>query len=207
VLNIRVMLTGDVNRLRYVTRHSTSLVLHREGVAEHTAYVAIYSMFICDWIRKETERRDINELQVLRRALIHDMDEARTGDFQRPFKYSNPQLKDMLDAAAEQEIEALVLSLFDEPTYATRMAVMWANAKDSTNEGAIVAFADYLSVVSYLYAEVTNANSTVVENYQTMRDYTAIFMNPRYDFIRPLVDQTIDLVKEIMKRAGHSISL
>lgn len=204
-LDMREMLTGDVNRLRYITRHSTSLVLHRENVAEHSYYVALYADFICRWLEAEGLADSIDVLGLLRRCLVHDLDESRTGDFQRPFKHSNETLKREIEKASAIEFNHAMVAVFpgkeNEPTIRMLFA-NWANAKDNSLEGAIVAFADYLSVLSYLLAETSNANTSVMHHYQTLLEYTSTFQDARYNYIRPLVDQSDILVQEMIRKAG-----
>src|SRR6476660_5737373 len=120
-LDLKTLLSGDTNRLRYIQRHSTSLVLHRENVAEHSYYVSLYSMFLCEWVRKNCADVFVDELTVLRRCLVHDLDESRTGDFQRPFKYSRPDLKNLLDEASTDEFFKVVQPIFPLSTVFSRI--------------------------------------------------------------------------------------
>ncbi len=206
-LDIRAMLTGDFNRIRYVTRYSTSLIIHRENVAEHSYFVTQYAMFICDWVRANHPEpfyiTDAEELQVLRRCILHDLDESRTGDFQRPFKYRRPEMKILMDAAAKEEFaEGLVQlfpgsdGLYEDYTWE------WENAKDETPAGLIVTFADYLSVVSHLYAEVACANLSVMQHYESLCEYTHKFDDEKFDFLRPLIEQTNIIFEEMMASAN-----
>ena len=205
-LDLQQLLTGDPNRLRYITRYSTSLVLHRENVAEHSYYVAFYAMVLCHWVYVNTEldNDNINLGRVLQKCLLHDLDESRTGDFQRPFKYSNKDLKAVLDTAAKHEFRQAVLPLFtrDEGLYADLLTSWWVEAKDSTYEGRIISLADYLCVLSHLMGEVGAANHTVMQNYITLRDYAKTFDDERYDFIRPLVTDSHALLDTMIQQAG-----
>lgn len=209
-MNLRDMLTGDVNRLRYITRYSTSLVLHRENVAEHSYYVTLYAMFLCRWVKVNLKGGMLpdEELAVLRRCLLHDLDEARTGDFQRPFKYRRPKLKKLMEDAAEEEFREAIESIFPEDgAYVGHLCMSWAGAKDDSRAGLIVAFADYLSVISHLYAEVSCANVSVMQHYKSLCEYSHKFDGEQFDFVRPLVDQCRDLFKEMMELANLNIDL
>lgn len=212
-LDIRELLTGDVNRLRYITRYSTSNLLHRENVAEHSYYVSLYAMLLCRWVNKQSVTTGqlssdpivARELIVLQRCLLHDLDETRTGDFQRPFKYKNEKLRLAIEEAAGEEFVEAVRGIFPEdPIFAHQAHDSWRNAKDDTPEGAIVAFADYLSVMSHLYAEIKCANVSVMQHYKQLMEYTSKFDDSRFDFLRPLVDQVKILVHEMVKMAGFS---
>lgn len=198
-MNLREMLTGDVNRLRYIHRHSTSLTLHKENVAEHSYYVSLYATFICHHVA--SEGLYVDELTVLKACILHDLDEARTGDFQRPFKYGHEGLKETLDEAACKEFMEMIISIFPlDQLKLVGMVDLWRNAKDQTREGAVVAFADFLSVVSYLFAETACANRSVITQYQTLIDYVDKFDHEVFDFIRPLVKDAKEIVREIV---GH----
>lgn len=205
-MDIRELLTGDVNRLRYITRYSTSNLLHRENVAEHSYYVALYARLICYWVNcADNSPASVNTLMVLERCLLHDLDEARTGDFQRPFKYKNDKLRMAIEEAAEEEFEEVVKHIFpQDEAFTKRCRGHWARAKDDTPEGAVVAFADYLSVMSHLYAEIKCANVSVMQHYEQLLEYTAKFNDPKFNFIRPLVDQVQALVAEMVQMAGFS---
>lgn len=201
-LNIRELLTGDLNRLRYINRYSTSLVIHKENVAEHSYYVALGSMMICRWVKQNTAQRP-NVSTVLQRAIVHDMDESRTGDFQRPFKYSDPDLQTMLERAAEAELVLAVAPLFpNSPEFCEDVVHTWKSAKDDSLEGMIISFADYLSVISHLAAEVECANLSVLRHYETLQEYAQKFRASRFDLIRPLVDQSEKILLDLLQKVG-----
>ncbi len=209
-INMHTMLTGDVNRLRYIVRYSTSPVLHRENVAEHSYYVSLYGMFLCRWVKMNTtEGLDpFDELTVLRRCLLHDMDEARTGDFQRPFKYRRPALKLAMDMAAGDEFKEIITELFvNDPEYVSLMVDHWEDDKDETRIGRIVSFADYLSVISYLHTEVSYANIFLAQHYESLCEYSHRFDGPEYDFLRPLINQTRGIFCKMLESANLNIDL
>lgn len=197
-LDLRELLTGDVNRLRHITRYSTNPQIHRESVAEHCYYVALYGLVISFWVNDEKGEPDIDELKVLRRCLTHDLDETRTGDFQRPFKYRRPELREMLNEVAEEELKDAVAPIFSrEDTraiFTQYMASMWRGAKDETYEGRIVEFADFLSVLSHMAV-----NATVLRDFDSMIEYAKTFLDPRFDFLRPIVDQALVIAEEITR--------
>ena len=213
-ISIKEMLTGDVNRLRYVTRFSTSLVLHRENVAEHSYYVALYGMFLVYWVQENVDLFDYNgssrpicELEVLKRCLLHDVDESRTGDFQRPFKYSNKDLLTQIEAAAKWEFTEAVQPIFpDNDSYIKTLVNRWVWAKDDSREGAIVALADYMSVISYLLGEAGNSNFSIVRNYRSLLEYKKKFETNRFDFLRPVVLQVFEMFDELLDQAGIKLS-
>lgn len=81
-----------------VDRFSQYRLVNPESVLEHTGMVAIMTMFICD----QLDIGDRVELNALRHALCHDMDEILTGDICMPTKYHSPESKTMIDQIAHK---------------------------------------------------------------------------------------------------------
>lgn len=203
-LDIREMLLGGPNRLRYVIRFSTCYRAHDESVAEHCFYVAFFCAQIIDWVHLHCPRLDVNEALVLRRALMHDLEEARSGDFPRPFKHSSAELKSHLDAAGAIALQKTVRPLWSN--YASRVEYWtreWEFAKDTTLEGRILEFADFLSCLSYLLQEMQGSNRTVGEHVESMKSYVSVFASEAFKFVRPLVDQAIELLE---RELGYDFS-
>lgn len=186
-LNLVSMLVGDLNRLRYIQRFGTALVLHKENVAEHSYYVAMYAYFIGQWCQGHGV--DIDLFQVLEASLFHDLEEARTGDFPRPFKYRRPDLKVLLDRAAETEFGTIIQEILPgrEPLLAHIQGV-WHHARDEAfKEGCVVALADYLSVISHLWQEVNCSNASMLQHYESVMAYLEEFEKSCYDFMREII--------------------
>ncbi len=85
-----------------MSRFSSFPVQRVENVAEHLFWVAMYSHLISVDLnyRRNTELRKgettipfVDHAEVLQKALIHDLPEAKSGDIQRAYKYSIPELK------------------------------------------------------------------------------------------------------------------
>lgn len=200
-LDLTAMLKGDVTRLRYVIRYSTCQRLHSENVAEHSYYVALYTMFIADWCNaQEYDNDDLPHIDVglaLRYALMHDLEEAITGDLPRSFKYSLPEIASVLHSGAEMAIDRLCSEVF--PGMESEYVNDWDLSKsEESYEGRIVRFADYLAVLSYMVCELTN-NKTMRNNWKTMHDYAATFTTPAYDFIRALVNNADAILVEAFR--------
>lgn len=205
MLNLREMLVGDAIRLRYVQRFSTCHVVHRESVAEHSYYVALYAMFLADNVKMwsaENKFQKVNYERLYKMTLLHDLDEARTGDFYRPFKYSNPELKTALKAAAAQSLEEVLTPITDNAQSVLTYVHFWKQSKNDTLEGKIVAFADYLSVLSYMMAEIQVANITMREHWKTMNEYSQEFESADYDFLRECINQAKELLCEAFQLKG-----
>lgn len=154
IYNWHHVLAGETNRARFVERYGSFPHIHQENVAEHSFYVALYSLML--W--HETD--GIAELGiVLSRALMHDIEESVTGDMLRAVKYSSKEMKKSMDDAGSRLLRTLLQHMManagdSREDYANaHMHESWAFAKNDTNEGAIVATADLLCVVSYAHIE------------------------------------------------------
>ena len=185
-LDLKALLVGDVNKLRYVRRFSTALVHHQENVAEHSYYVVAYTYFIGTWAQRRGAKLDMGEAML--RAMIHDMDEAKTGDFVRPFKHSDAVLKDTLEVHAKLQFYGLMHGLYpqDEET-PTVLTKLWATAKDKTREGCLVALADYLAVLAHMWQELYCGNASMLSENDTMIAYVDTFDAPEFEFLRPVI--------------------
>ena len=215
-LNVKEMLIGHPVRLRYVFRFSTSRVQHPESVAEHSYYVCLYSLLIADWyndaVNSWESQHDSEEsldmvcvATLLRRAVIHDLEESRSGDFPRPFKHSDSDLKGILEQAShhaiEQVAEALLGKLSVSNRFPKQLVKVWDNAKDDSLEGRILEFADFLSVLSFMYEELgAGGNRSISNHVRDMDAYFGKFRGPDFEFIRPLVVQAGSMMLEIFPR-------
>lgn len=221
-LSIREMIDGGVARLRYTFRYSTSRVEHPESVAEHSYFVAFYCMLIAEWYKynavpvlsKDEQdaglmvEEELNETMLLKKAIMHDLEEARSGDFPRNFKHSSPELKQILDVAAERALIQLIEPLLEEPSglnvgsvpnHVDRLIHYWTDAKDQSLEGRILEFADYLAVLGFLLQEgAHDGNRVIKQHVAEMNKYMAKFERPAFDFIRSLVQQASVLTRTIM---------
>lgn len=210
-LDVEEMLVGDPIRLRYVWRYSSCRVNHRESVAEHSYYVALYAALIGQWLQRNplqfvdsagNEQRLVHRLsweRLMIRAVLHDLEEGRTGDMPRFFKHSTPALTAMLEDAATQAFSQIVGKLVDED-WANRLVRNWLVAKDDRLEGRVIAFADFLSVLAFIIQEMKSGNRDAVEHITELEGYYANFETDGYAALRPLVEQT----GVIMRRFFHA---
>lgn len=148
------LLDGPVQRASYVTRYSSHPVIRKENVAEHSFYVALYSLIIADFLGE-----DCDYTRLLRRALVHDLDECETGDFVRTFKYSSPTLTAALESAACQFMEHVVEGY--GKYFKVNAIAEWKRTKDDSYEGHIIRVADFIAVASYVLGEYKLGNSNI----------------------------------------------
>lgn len=195
-LDVREMLGGDVARLRYIKRFSTCRTVGTETVAEHTAYVVLYCVFIADWA--ETHGTPVGIAKLLRRAAVHDIEESRSGDFPRSFKYATEELRSAVEKASSLEARKVFESLTDCAMTVESFHTEWKNAKDDSVEGAIVEFADFLSALAFIVEEKKMGNFCLSQHTGTFTQYLKKFEADRYQFLIPLIRQARQLVVEIL---------
>jgi len=185
-LDLFGLLVGAPIRLRYVRRFSTCRTGWPESVAEHSFYTSIYAMILAQMAEGPDHQVDMAEL--LQKALLHDFEEAVTGDINRPFKISHDDLKHAIDGAAFLAFDRVWVGILPD-WLARHLADRWTKAKDKSVEGRIVAFADFLSVLSYVVSEVRSSNLTMREHTKGMAEYLALFDGSEFDFLRPEIEQ------------------
>jgi 5'-deoxynucleotidase YfbR-like HD superfamily hydrolase len=124
-------------------------------VAEHIFFTSILAYVIALDINYEYDKAIVHVSDVVTKAIVHDMDEALTGDFIRPFKYSSPELRRALHEACQHGMTRALSGTEVGKILLDR----WASSKDDTVEGGIVHLADLWSVVIYARREFLLGNS------------------------------------------------
>ncbi len=202
MLNIRELLCGVPANLRWVQRYSTSRCFFPENVAEHSYFVCLYAKAITDWVieNKTHKQCEANALlgAVFERAVLHDIEEARSGDINRPFKYSTPDLQYAIGEASESACAQAIEDIWESD----KLTCMWFNAwNDSKNKdyesGCIVAFADFLSVLSFVLIEGGNSAIDRLHVQDLDKYYNNFKCDARFEFIHALVLQAGEIVEEI----------
>lgn len=202
-MNLKALLTGDVNRLRYVTRYSSIFTLHKENVAEHSFYVGFYAMIIGSELnyrcRVTAGENYVDMGKLLSKALIHDLEESRTGDVTRSFKHSSEALRVLIEERSKSEVETAIQDLDLDSRH--ELQDYWNDSKDDSIEGRIIAFCDFLSVLSYMIFELNASNHTMWHQHETMIKYTQKFDDQKFDFIREWVNEAKEMTMEKLSHA------
>lgn len=205
LLNLSSLLSGDMMRIRNVIRFSNSTRIKDETVAEHSYFTAYYALVLaCTFSAVYQEHLDYEE--ILSSAIMHDVDEAKSGDFVRHFKYSDKELKSKIEQVTDELMDNAMMDLYNpERKSEARPPAMflhtrWRYAKNDTLEGDIVAFADFLSVLSYVVNEIACGNKKIIEQLDDMYEYAKSFYNrhlfQKYEEPKMWLEQSIVILNK-----------
>jgi len=148
--------------MSYADRYTTIPVNLKENVAEHSYWVALYSLMV----HRELGESDSLTGPILSYALVHDMVECRSGDLVRTFKYLTPELKAAVQSAEkliEDSMPALIRNEFGA----------LAGIEDPSDRAyakAVVKTADFVSLHQYMVREVARGNSEIMPFFKRMQD-------------------------------------
>ena len=156
--NLVKFVFGQHNRLSCIKRYNNTPKLSEESVAEHSYYVAFISMLIADYLSIEKDIIiDVEEL--LRMALLHDIEEIISGDIIKVLKSGG--FKEELAKMNEKSMHFLVDGLGEQGKYYLNS---WGLAKDKMSlEAKIVDLVDWLAIVIYCVKEIHLGNKYFIE--------------------------------------------
>jgi 5'-deoxynucleotidase YfbR-like HD superfamily hydrolase len=140
--------TNTIKKLSCIKRFSQTELCKTENVLEHTGMVALIALHIGESLNNEGA--EINMGTLLKRALLHDIEESEIGDVARPVKYSSDAMRVMF-ADLERHITKTIFG--NAGSYS--MFSWWESAKDAmTFDGMIIKYADALSTVLKFHDEI-----------------------------------------------------
>lgn len=178
-------------RLAQVKRYHATPLHQNETVAEHSFYVAIIARTLCDVV----DEKGISILEVVEKALIHDIEEMFTGDIIQPFKYYDTNLKKLIDKINENMVQKSFEGLPSELADHFRLLWLDYHRKDKL-ENKIVKIADRLSLVAYCLEQIQLGNSFMKPIFQNgmtlLRQY-------KFKWLEPVLNQIDDYSKKIIK--------
>lgn len=133
----------NVYRLKNVIRYNTRNIIKKESVAEHSFYVALFALKICDdYNIDETTKK-----QAMMKSLLHDMPEIELNDITHNVK-ERLNLRPFLKKYEDE---------FFTQNYSEHQSLM-ITGNDELN--AIVLLADTMSVYQYVLNEVLLGNQS-----------------------------------------------
>ena len=152
---------ADVKRLDYVIRYSSIPSTYSESVSQHSFWVAMHSVLIHKLLVNGSTDQKLNtdsvELGILKKALVHDLPEAVTGDVVRTYKYSMSEFKKIADKAEDFMVDKYfpnsIKELIDE-TKGKEESIM--NYIES-----VVKAADFVSLFHFMNREYNRGNKEI----------------------------------------------
>lgn len=137
-----------------VGRFSVYKCHFREDVAQHSYFTALYAMVLADLERRKGTKVEMERL--LRMALLHDAEEARTGDIHHPFKHQDAVFAEKLDERAFEWFEGLMGGLPEE--IAHEYVQLRRSNHDGSVEADILKAADKIEALLWAYEEYLLGN-------------------------------------------------
>lgn len=212
MLKLQELLDGDLARIRNVIRFSNSTRIKDESVAEHTYFTAYYALVLAMTLIVE-EGVNIDMGTLLTSAILHDMDESKSGDFVRHFKYMDADIKRHIEDASDKIMRNAFDPIFVKERLAMRenepahsLHYLWKYAKQDTLEGDIVAFADFLSVLSYVMNELDCGNKKLLRQLDDMHEYANSFYKRKfvkYEEVKAWLYQVMAILNKYGMRGEH----
>jgi 5'-deoxynucleotidase YfbR-like HD superfamily hydrolase len=149
--------------LAHVTRFNNRPQHFQESVAEHSFYVAYFSIIICNLLGKK--RIKVDTTKVLQMSLVHDAEEAISGDILSPFKNFNEEVYEAIRQVNKQLIKEIFFGLPSD--LQNELTSLWTEENASKSiESQIVKVADKLSLLSKCFEEIQAGNHYFEEIYK-----------------------------------------
>ena len=140
-----------------VGRFSVYKCHFREDVAQHSYFTALYAMVLADLERQSGTSVDVERL--LRMTILHDAEEARTGDVHHPFKHQDQAFSDALDSRAFVWFGNLLSGL--PPDLAEEYMALRKAERETSTEADLLKAADKIEALLWAYEEYLLGNTHV----------------------------------------------
>lgn len=162
----------NYRRMRNIKRCNTFPNINPEDVAQHSFYVAILAMSLADeyntWVDEhnlefhplddENQYDLVKSELVLRKALLHDTEEAITSDIPWNIKHMNSEVDTILSKAINERLKVA----YEGTTTMDMYRELCKDCKDGL-EGKFVAVADMLELALYCKEECLMGNTSMIK--------------------------------------------
>lgn len=190
-MRLKELLKSKIFRTDQVIRYSGLRTREPETLSHHIIEVQLLSLKMY----YELLELGYNELelgQLLYKGLIHDMDEVITGDFPRPIKYYNKEIRDSIEFVADKSVQWLSYNEFGsmEPyeVWSTsklghaglviKVSDLAVVAKKAAEEVLIFGNNEYLKVLDEVKGYMREAKSVLLSmNNDKLVEYLIDFIN------------------------------
>lgn len=138
----------------HIKRYHTTPLFAQESVAEHSHFVAMITRIICHAL--EQVGHPVDTLRAVDLAMIHDYEEAVSGDIISTFKHSDPEFVELLDRLTDKAIDQVFETLPDD--LARYYIDLWRGHNAGSLEGQIVSVADKLAGLAFSHEQLRMGN-------------------------------------------------
>ena len=123
----------------------------------------------CPDYAKHEDLKLFDVSEIVKRALLHDLEESVTGDILYPLHNKSPRFKEKLDDVRNMCVDQ---ELFEElPEKLRKYYIrLWKTSKDNTKEGKMIAFADKFEILMFSIQELDIGNKCFYEVYNNAVD-------------------------------------
>jgi len=153
----------------HIKRYHTTPMFAQESVAEHSHFVAMITRIMCYAL--DQVGFEVDTLRAVDLAMIHDYEEAISGDIISTFKHSEPELTDLLERLTDRAIDQVFETLPED--LGQYYIGLWRGHNAGSVEGEIVSVADKLAGLAFSHEQIRMGNQ---------------FMQPIYDRFVTIVD-------------------
>ncbi len=154
----------SLRSLNSVIRWAPYTRLKNENVAEHSYWVSFYAMLLSD-IEEKIFGNDIDIEKVLRAAVIHDWEEAITGDIISPVKRYSDDMEKACRQVTDAFFNEVVSYLPDE-----RLSKLYQKSnevlEEDSPEGQILKIAEAFSCLFYIMDEFRLGNPQLIVGFR-----------------------------------------
>ncbi len=149
--------------LAHVTRFNNRPQHFPESTAEHSFYVAYFVLILCQLLEKNGIKVDSKHSLMV--ALVHDAEEAFSGDILNPFKHFNDKVNKAIAEVNKEMIKEVFIDLPADLN--SDLVELWKEDNDGKSlEAEVVKVADKLSLLSKCFEETQAGNSYFAEIYK-----------------------------------------
>lgn len=179
-LSPEATLVLNFRRINNIVRCNNFPKIRNEDVGQHTTHVTLLAMVIADEINAiactSGQVPQVDVLEVMRKAILHDMDEAFTSDIPWNIKHSSKELNKSIQSAINQKMEKRYKECSAEFSNYFRLA---KDCKEGLT-GLIVDLADMLELALYTAEEVHMGNAYM---YSLLQRAYGLIGNLVYDWM------------------------
>lgn len=198
-----------VQRFTSVNRYSTSFLIKKESLAEHSSIVALVAISLWSDIVENPANynmspsdyfffvEEVKIADLMKCAILHDLDEAYTGDIVRPTKYFNESVRKEFESV-EDATRRMIVSKFGSEFE----SIDYKNALPKIS-AQFLKLVDLITVIMKLREEIDLGNSIIARN--MIDDLLRLRSTIKFDnFVLTTIWSKIDImILDIYERYGH----